>query len=79
MLGGGPELRSTTIKVFHERNAEGVIRVAGNWAPTWPRNWGAPPTLPCIGIGRTHYEATTMMLGAMQEGDLDRQSEWSRS
>ncbi len=78
MLGGGPELRSTTVKVFHERNAEGVIREAGRWAAEVAAKLGCTPTLPCIGIGRTHYEATTMMLEAMQEGDLDCQSEWER-
>lgn len=76
MLGGGPELRSTTYSVFHERSAEGVIRQAGKWAADVASKLGCTPTTPCIGIGRTHYEATTMMLDAMKEGDLDRQSEW---
>ena len=78
MMGGGPELRATTVKVFHERNAEGVIREAGRWAAEVASKLGCTPTLPCIGIGRTHYEATTMMIEAMKEGDLDRQSEWEQ-
>jgi fumarate hydratase subunit alpha len=71
-------LRSTTVKVFHERNAEGVIREAGKWAADVASKLGCTPTIPCIGIGRTHYEATTMMLEAMKEGDLDRQNEWEQ-
>jgi tartrate dehydratase alpha subunit/fumarate hydratase class I-like protein len=37
---------------------------------------GCTPTIPSLGIGRTHYEATTLMLQAMKDGDLDRQSEF---
>jgi fumarate hydratase subunit alpha len=76
MLGGGPEIRSKTLRVFHERSAETVIRAAGEWATEAAAQLGCTPTIPCIGIGRTHYEATTMMLEAMKDGDLDLQSEF---
>ncbi len=78
LLGGGPELRSTTLKVFHERSAEKVIREAGRWAAEAAAKLGCTPTVPCIGIGRTHYEATSLMLEAMKEADFDRQNEWER-
>lgn len=78
MLGGGPELRATTYKVFHERSAERVIRQAGQWAADVASQLGCTPTVPLIGIGRTHYEATTMMLEAMQTGDFDHQSKWEQ-
>lgn len=76
LLGGGPEIRSTTYRVFHERSAEKVIREAGKWAMDAAAKLGCTPTVPAIGIGRTHYEATTLMLRAMAEGDFDRQNEW---
>ncbi len=76
LLGGGPEIRSQTYRVFHERSAEKVIREAGRWAVEAAAKLGCTPMVPCIGIGRTHYEATTLMLQAMQEGDFDRQNDW---
>lgn len=76
MLGGGPEIRSKTLMIFHKRNAENVIREAGRWAAESAAQLGCTPIIPCIGIGRTHYEATTMMLQAMRDGDLDHQSEF---
>ena len=78
MLGGGPELRSTTYKVFHERSAERVIREAGNWAADVASKLGCTPMIPLIGIGRTHYEATSLMLEAMKDGNFDHQNEWEQ-
>lgn len=76
MLGGGSEIRSKTFRVFHERSAENVIREAGKWAAEAAAQLGCTPTIPCLGIGRTHYEATTLVLRAMKDGNLDRQSEF---
>ena len=78
LLGGGPEIRSQTYRVFHERSAERVIREAGKWAMEAASKLGCTPVVPCIGIGRTHYEATALMLEALKEGNLDHQSEWER-
>jgi fumarate hydratase subunit alpha len=78
MLGGGPEIRAKTLRVFHERSAEKVIREAAAWAAESAAQLGCTPTIPCIGIGRTHYEATTLMLEALKDGDLDRQSDFER-
>ncbi len=76
MLGGGPELRSLTLKVPHERSAEKVIREAGRWAAEAAAKLGCTPTVPCIGIGRTHYEASSLMLEAMRFANFDEQNEW---
>ena len=78
LQGGGPEIRSRTFRVFHERSAEKVIREAASWAAEAAPKLGCTPMTPCIGIGRTHYEATTLMLEAMQQGTFDRQNEWER-
>lgn len=78
LMGGGPELRSTTLKVFHERSAEQVIRQAALWAAEAAPKLGCTPMVPAIGIGRTHYEATTLMLEAMKEGNFDQQNRWER-
>jgi fumarate hydratase subunit alpha len=75
MMGGGPEIRGKTFRVFHERSAEKVIREAATWAAEAAGQLGCTPIIPSIGIGRTHYEATTLMLEAIKDGDLDRQSD----
>ena len=76
MLGGGPEIRAQTYRVFHERSAEKVIREAGKWAMEAAAKLGCSPVSPFVGIGRTHYEATTLMLEAMKEANFDQQNEW---
>ncbi|MCE7697665.1 MAG: fumarate hydratase, partial [Methanobacterium paludis] len=35
---------------------------------------GCTPCIPAIGIGRTHFEASSLMLKAMAYGDLNKQS-----
>lgn len=78
MLGGGPEIRAKTFRVYHKRSAETVIQEAAKWAAESAGQLGCTPTIPCIGIGRTHYEATTMMLEALKDGNLDQQSEYEK-
>ena len=75
MLGGGPEIRARTFRVFHERSADKVVREAATWAAESAAQLGCTPVIPCVGIGRTHYEATTLMLEALKDGDLDQQSD----
>lgn len=76
MQGGGPEIRGQTFRVFHERSAEKVVREAGKWAMEAAAKLGCSPVVPSIGIGRSHYEAATLMLEAMKEGNFDHQNEW---
>lgn len=75
MLGGGPEIRAKTLRVFHHRQWEKVIGEAASWAAQASRELGCTPCVPAIGIGRTHYEATSLMVEAMKDGDLGVQSE----
>ena len=35
---------------------------------------GCTPSIPSIGIGRTHYEATSLLLKSIAYGSLDNQS-----
>lgn len=74
MLGGGPELRAKTYRVFHRRRGMNVIEEAARWAADEVGRLGCTPTIPAIGIGRTHYEATCLVLEAMKEGNLLEQS-----
>ena len=74
LLGGGPEIRAKTYRVFHERSMDRVVEEAARWIKTEVKNLGCTPSVPAIGIGRTHMEASALMLEAMKEGNLNRQS-----
>lgn len=74
LLGGGPEIRAKTYRVFHERSMGRVVEEAARWITTEVKNLGCTPVVPAIGIGRTHMEASALMLEAMKEGNLNRQS-----
>ncbi len=74
MLGGGPEIRSNTYRVFHQRDHENLFKEALTWMRSEIPKLGCTPCIPAIGIGRTHFEASTLMLKAMAHGDLNHQS-----
>lgn len=75
LLGGGPEIRSKTYRVFHKHDYRIVINETINWLTESLGMLGCTPSIPAIGIGRSHYEATNLMLSAMVHGNLNRQSE----
>ena len=75
MLGGGPEIRSNTYKVFHKRDHRKVFNEVLTWLRSEITMLGCTPCIPSIGIGRTHFEASSLMLKAMAYGDLNIQSE----
>ena len=73
--GGGPEIRSKTYRVYHKRSFENVIDTACEWLESSLSMLGCTPSIPAIGIGRTHYEATSLLLKAIAYGNLDNQRE----
>jgi fumarate hydratase subunit alpha len=78
MLGGGPELRARTYRIYHLKNAENVLREATQWAVEEVARLGCTPCVPTFGIGRTHYEATVYMLRALRYASFDRQTDVER-
>ncbi len=78
LLGGGPEIRAKTYRIFHKRSMATVIKEAASWASSEVRNLGCTPCVLAIGIGRSHVEASALMLEAMKEGSLSRQNSWER-
>lgn len=78
MLGGGPELRAKTYRIYHLKSGERVLREAVGWAVEEVARLGCTPCVPAIGIGRTHCEATALMLRALRYGRFDQQNEWER-
>jgi len=78
LLGGGPEIRARTYRVFHRRSMDVVLREAAKWVVTELRALGCTPCVPAIGIGRTQVEASALMLEAMKDGNLSRQNRWEK-
>jgi fumarate hydratase subunit alpha len=75
MLGGGPEIRASTHRVFHKRNYRKVFNEVKTWLRSEVKMLGCTPCIPAVGIGRTHFEASSLMLKAMAYGNLEQQSE----
>ena len=74
LQGGGPEIRGKTYRVYHKRSFDIVINEAIGWLKDSLKLLGCTPSIPAIGIGRTHYEASSLMLKAMAYGNLDNLS-----
>jgi fumarate hydratase subunit alpha len=79
MLGGGPEIRSHTYKVFHKRDHRKVFEEVITWLRSEITMLGCTPCIPSVGIGRTHFEASSLMLKAMAYGNLNIQSEFEKT
>ncbi len=78
MLGGGPAIRAKTYRVFHKHSVDTVVDEIVEWAKEGVSMLGCSPCTLAVGIGRSHYEATCMMLEAMVEGKYNVQSEIER-
>ncbi len=78
LLGGGPEIRARTRRIFHKRSMERVINEVISWLCEEAAALGCTPMIPAVGIGRTQVEASALMLEAMAFGTLDEQNEWEQ-
>ncbi|MDP3066122.1 MAG: fumarate hydratase [Methanobacteriaceae archaeon] len=74
MLGGGPEIRALTKSVFHKRDHRKLFKEVITWMRSEIPKLGCTPVIPAVGIGRTHFEASSLMLKAMAYGNLNKQS-----
>ena len=74
MFGGGPAIRGKTYRVFHKHNTQVVLDEIVNWAKEGVAQLGCSPCTLGVGIGRSHFEATSMMLQAFVDGRYDEQS-----
>lgn len=74
LLGGGPEIRAKTYRVFHKRSYKEVLNKSISWLKEALPLLGCTPTIPCIGIGRSHFEANSLMIKSMVYGKLNNQS-----
>jgi len=75
MFGGGPAIRAKTYRVFHKHDTQVVLDEIVKWAVEGVSQLGCSPCTLAVGIGRSHFEATAMMLQAQADGRYDQQSE----
>ncbi|MEZ3487572.1 MAG: fumarate hydratase [Lachnospiraceae bacterium] len=75
MLGGGPAIRAKTYRVFHKHSTQTVLDEIVNWAKEGVAQLGCSPCTLAVGVGRSHFEAASMMLQAQVDGKYDVQSE----
>lgn len=78
MLGGGPAIRGITQRVFHKHSVDVVIDEVVNRAKPAVNQLGCSPCVLAIGIGRSQFEATSMMMEAMVKGNFGMQSDFEK-
>lgn len=78
MLGGGPAIRGITHRVFHKHSVDVVVDEIIARATEAVSKLGCSPCTLAVGIGRSQFEATSLMLEAMAKGNYDHQSEFEQ-
>ena len=78
MLGGGPAIRGITQRVFHKHSVDVVIDEIVNRAAPAVSQLGCSPCTLAVGIGRSQFEATSLMMEAMAKGDFGIQSDFEQ-
>lgn len=78
MFGGGPAIRAKTYRVFHKHDTHVVLEEIVKWSKEGVAQLGCTPCTLAIGIGRSHFEATSMMLQAQVDGKYEEQNEMEK-
>ncbi|MBR3474525.1 MAG: fumarate hydratase [Oscillospiraceae bacterium] len=78
MFGGGPAIRAKTYRVFHKHDTRVVLDEIVKWATEGVAQLGCSPCTLGVGVGRSHYEAASMMLQALVDGKYGVQSDMER-
>ena len=79
MLGGGPAIRGITHRVFHKHSVDVVINEIVARAIPAVKELGCSPCTLAIGIGRSQFEATSLMVEAMAKGEYDKQTDFENN
>ncbi|MBQ3022012.1 MAG: fumarate hydratase [Clostridia bacterium] len=75
MLGGGPAIRGITHRIFHKHSMDVVLDEIVNRTKDATKLLGCTPCAVAVGVGRSQYEATALMMEAMVYGDFGKQSD----
>lgn len=79
LLGGGPAIRGITYRIFHKHSIDVVIDEIVKRAVEGVSKLGCTPCTLALGIGRSQFEATALMIEAMAKGNYEIQSEFERT
>lgn len=74
MQGGGPAIQGKTYRVFHKHDAGVVVDEIVNWGTDAIKKLGCTPSVLTVGIGRSQFEAASMMMEAQVYGRFDVQN-----
>lgn len=75
MLGGGPAIRGITHRVFHKHSINVVLDEIVERAKDATSLLGCTPCALAIGVGRSQFEATALMMEALVYSDFSKQSD----
>lgn len=75
MLGGGPAIRGLTQRIFHKHNINVVLDEIVKRAKEATGLLGCTPCALAIGVGRSQFEATSLMMEALADADFSKQTE----
>ena len=75
MLGGGPAIRGMTYRVFHKHNLNVVLDEIVTRAKDMVRLLGCTPVALAVGVGRSQFEATSMMMEALVYSDFGKHTD----
>ena len=78
MLGGGPAIRGITQRVFHKHSVDVVVDEIVARATEGVSKLGCSPCVLAVGIGRSQFEATSLMMEAMVYGDFNQQTDFEK-
>ncbi len=79
MLGGGPEIRSRTYRVYHHHQVSAIRDEIIKWASEMVGLLGCTPSVAAVGIGRTHYEANCLTMEALVEATFGEEDDLAKS
>ncbi|MBE6851038.1 MAG: fumarate hydratase [Ruminococcus sp.] len=75
MFGGGPAIRAKTYRVFHKHNTDVVLDEIIAWSKEAAAQLGCTPCTLAVGVGRSHFEASSLMMQALVDGSYTQQNE----
>ena len=78
MLGGGPAIRGITQRVFHKHSVDVVIDEIVNRAKEGVSKLGCSPCVLAVGVGRSQFEATSLMMESTVYGDFSKQTDFEK-
>ena len=78
LLGGGPAIRGNTSSVFHRHSVRVVIDEIVERSKNAVAKLGCSPCVLAVGVGRSQFEAASMMIESMVYGDFSKQNDMEK-